>query len=59
MMKYWIITLLIPLFSNENKSSIKSELVRLSLLTENDEDTQEIVEAAKECLTVCYARLAN
>jgi hypothetical protein len=52
---YWIIVLLVPRLTEGNKESLKSDIISLSELTGEDEDTREIVEVSKECLATCFA----
>lgn len=54
MWKIWIMNLLIPKLSYNNRTQFKKIIERLSLQTEQDEDTIEIVNCAKECLERCY-----
>lgn len=54
MWRIWIMDLLIPKLSNENRIQFKRNIERLYKLTEQDEDTIEIVKCAKKCLKECY-----
>jgi hypothetical protein len=51
---YWIIALLVPRLTENNKESLKNDIINLSELTGEDEDTLEIVEVSKKCLAMCF-----
>ena len=51
---YWLIELVIPYLMHSNKELVKGELERLSSLDVTDEDVEEVVRAAKNCLEFYY-----
>ena len=54
MWRYWIMDLVIPNLLVSNKQLLRKPLEKLAALTDNDEDTKELVEKSKLCLALYY-----
>lgn len=50
MWKIWVMELIIPALTYENKNMFHEDIKNLSRLVENDEDTVAIIESANKCL---------
>lgn len=51
MWKYWMMELIIPELTHEDQMILKKDIEHLSQLTQQDEDSLEIVNMAKKCLS--------
>lgn len=52
--KIWIIDLLIPTFTAEHKELLRENILDLSNISDNDEDSLALKEAAFQCYQVCF-----
>ncbi len=55
MWKYWMMELLIPNFTKEHKEELKEELLKLTKLPGEDEESKNI----RECAIECYKKMTT